>query len=295
MPSTLHDHPLLSSGAGPRAIPLPHPGMSYNPTHPHHQALLSNALSHYTAVELREDRAQPVKDAVDELLTSTRGREAWEIYEEEVGSGEDDDDAALEDPEAVELRLRKKLPKRKTQQQRNKKLRVAAEALALAQRRASRARVASVVTAPKVLEGLDEARELSVAEKAAAIKLRKAKIALQGLTRLRSGPSRVPDAPVAYQLGEELADNLRTLAPEGNLWRDWVGSGMRRGKVPVERANENKKGGKRGGRGKDKGSKTKTVAKVRPLPSFGVRASILTLFFPSQQYTYKFAHGFRDT
>lgn len=247
--------------------------MSYNPAHPHHQALLSKALTHYTAVEEREERAQPIKDAMDSIMNSVRGREPWEIYEEEVGSGDEDASAAIEDPEAVELRLRKKQPKRKTRQQRNTKLRVAAEAVALAQRRASKARVASVATAGAVLRAIEESTELSVAEKAAAIKVRKAQIAQQGLTRLRSGPNKVPDAPVTYQLGEELADNLRTLTPEGNLWRDWVGSGMRRGKVPVERANLNKKGGKRGGRGKDKGSKTKTVAKVRWLSARSLLAS----------------------
>ncbi|KAK4705760.1 nucleolar protein 53, partial [Phenoliferia sp. Uapishka_3] len=262
-PSTLHEHPLLSSGGGPLAIPLPHPGMSYNPVHTHHQALLANALTHYTAVEEREERAVPIKEAMDGIFNSVKGREPWEIYEEEVGSGEEDAGAEIEDPEAVELRLRKKQPKRKTRQQRNNKLRIAAEAIALAQRRASKARVASVVTAPSVIAAINDSEALSVAEKAAAIKLRKAQIARQGLTRLRSGPSRVPDASITYQLGEELADNLRTLTPEGNLWRDWVGSGMRRGKVPVERANENKKGGKRGGRGKDKGSKVRYFFKFK--------------------------------
>ncbi|KAL8286248.1 hypothetical protein RQP46_004736 [Phenoliferia psychrophenolica] len=294
-PKTLHEHPLLAPGSGPLAIPTPHPGMSYNPAHPHHQALLSKALTHYTAVTDREDRAQPIKDQMDAILNSVKGREPWEIYEEEVGDGDDDSDAELADPEAVELRLRKKQPKRKTRQQRNTKLRVAAEALALAQRRASKARVASVANAPTLLRAIEDATDLSVAEKASAMKQRKLLIRSQGLTRLRSGPSRVPDAPVTYQLGEELADNLRTLTPEGNLWRDWVGSGMRRGKVPVERANENKKGGKRGGRGKDKGSKTKTVAKytfkVRS-PALSILDRLITTDFIL--LLHQFAHGFRD-
>ena len=252
---------MLDAGNGPRAVPLPHPGMSYNPSHPHHQALLGQALTHYTAVEDREERGQPIKDAMDQARASNKGLELWELCEQEVGSGEEDSEVDEEDPEAKELRLRKKVPKRKTRQQRTKKITLAAEALALALRREGRARNQSVVTATAVNTLLDDSIELSLTEKAAAMKIRKARINAAGLTRLRSGPSRVPDAPVTYQLGEELADNLRTLTPEGNLWRDWVGSSMRRAKLPVERANASKKGGKRGGRGHDKGHMTREKEK----------------------------------
>lgn len=238
--------------------------MSYNPAHPDHQALLGKALTHYTVVEEREERGQPIKDAMDEARLLAKGLEPWEIYEGEVGSGEEEGDEIDDEMNgggAAAGMKKKKLSKRKTQSQRNKKLMVAAEALALSLRRASKARIASVVNAPAVNAALTESTELSLAEKALALKTRKAKIAEAGLTRLRSGPSRVPDAPVTFQLGEELADNLRTLTPEGNLWRDWIGSGMRRGKVPVERANISKKGGKKGGRGHDKGHNLKTVKK----------------------------------
>lgn len=233
--------------------------MSYNPSLPHHQALLANALTHYTAVEDREERGQPIKDAMEEVRRSGAGKELWEMYEEEVGSGDDDDELAIVDPEVLELK--KKAQKRKTKKQRTAKIMVREEAAALADRRAAKKRVASVLSAPTVNAALEASTKLSLAEKAAALKIQKARVASQGLTRFRSGPSRVPDAPVTFQLGEELADNLRTLAPEGNLWRDWVGSGMRRGKVPVERANTSKKGGKRGGRGHDKNHKMKEVQK----------------------------------
>lgn len=221
--------------------------MSYNPSHPHHQDLLSKALTHYSAIESREDRAQPIKDAMEDLRKATKGLEPWQLCEEEVGSGESEDEAdLLADAAGLDevAKLKKKLPKRKTRQQRNKKLLLAAEALDLAQRRAQKARTASVVTAPAVNKSMDEAIEASLQEKVAAANVRRTRLMERGLTRLRSGPSKVPDAPVTYQLGEELADNLRTLTPEGNLWREWVGSGMRRGKVPVERANISKKGGK---------------------------------------------------
>ncbi|CEQ38751.1 SPOSA6832_00192, partial [Sporobolomyces salmonicolor] len=259
-PSTLHTHALLSD-AQPRTIAIPHPGTSYNPAHEHHQALLSSALTHYTAVESREDRGQELKDTLDEARRAARGQEAWEAYEEEVGSGESDDDGELADPEATDAKLKRKTPKRKTKQQRNAKLRVAEEARQLALRREMKKRIAAVHNVKAVDKDITQAQQLSLEEKAMALKVRKARLIEQGLTRFRSGPSRVPDAPVTFQLGEELADNLRTLQPEGNLWREWIGSGMRRGKVPVERANESKKGGKRGGRGHDKNHKMREVEK----------------------------------
>ncbi|GAA5899398.1 ribosome biogenesis protein NOP53 [Sporobolomyces salmoneus] len=260
-PATLHSHQMLE-GNSHRSISIPHPGTSYNPSHEHHQALLSSALDRYTTEEAREERGQDVKDLMDEARVNQRGKEVWQAYEEEVGSGEEDNAeevAGGEDGDAD--KLKKKLPKRKTRQQRNSKLRVAEEARQLALRREMKKRIAAVHNVKSVQQEIVDEEKLSLEEKAIALKMRKARLAEQGLTRFRSGPSRVPDAPVNFQLGDELADNLRTLQPEGNLWKEWVASGMRRGKVPVERANESKKGGKRGGRGRDKGSKMKEVEK----------------------------------
>lgn len=235
--------------------------MSYNPSHPHHQALLGQVLESYTAAEARDEHGQDTKDAIDAIRLSVKGKENWEIYEDEVGSGEeeeaDDDDDDVGEGEAA---LKKKLSKRKTRQQRNKKLANAKELLAIAERKANKARLHSILSAPTLNKDLESSEELSLAEKAAALRIRKAKLQAQGLTRLRSGPARVPDAQMHFQLGEELADNLRTLEPEGNLWRDWVGSNMRRGKLAVERSNANKKGGKYGG-GHQKGHATKEKEK----------------------------------
>ncbi|GAA5985184.1 hypothetical protein JCM5350_004262 [Sporobolomyces pararoseus] len=260
-PSTLHSHQILEGNAH-RSIAIPHPGTSYNPAHEHHQALLSSALERYTTEEAREERGQDVKDLMDEARLNSRGKEVWQAYEEEVGSGEEDEGEEGANGEGDDAdKLKKKLPKRKTRQQRNSKLRVAEEARQLALRREMKKRIAAVHNVKSVQKEIADEEKLSLEEKAMALKMRKARLAEQGLTRFRSGPSRVPDAPVNFQLGDELADNLRTLQPEGNLWKEWVSSGMRRGKVPVERANESKKGGKRGGRGRDKGSKMKEVEK----------------------------------
>ncbi|SCV68097.1 BQ2448_218 [Microbotryum intermedium] len=268
-PTSLRSHALLgvADSHGPRSVPTPHPGTSYNPAHDQHQALLSSALETYTTLEKREDRGQPVKEAMDRVRISNQQKDLWEMYEDEVGSGEDEgeDDAeghgVAKTCELGGASSKKNPPKRKTRQQRNRKLLVRDAQQELAERRASKARIASVLNAPSVNAAIEASRQLSLAEKAAAMKVRKARLSEGGLTRFRSGPSRVPNAPVTFQLGDELADNLRSVAPEGNLWKEWVSSGMRRGKVPVERANESKKGGRRGGRGHDKDHRTKIVEK----------------------------------
>lgn len=230
--------------------------MSYNPAHPHHQALLASALENYTAAEIRDEFGQATKDALDAVRERSKGKDTWELYEAEVGSGEDTDEEDRDQEGDSEEVLKKKASKRKTRAQRN---RAAAHKLAeqeLAERKAMKARIQSVELTKQLTRAAREKTDLSLADKAAALRLQKARLAQTGLTRMRSGPTRVPEANVHFQLGEELADNLRTLEPEGNLWREWVGSGMRRGKVPMERSNVNKKGGKFG-RGKDKGSKTR--------------------------------------
>ncbi|GAA5915515.1 hypothetical protein JCM6882_005924 [Rhodosporidiobolus microsporus] len=263
-PSTLHTHQLLASTSSLHpSVSLPHPGSSYNPSHEAHQSLLSSALVHHTAAEARETRGEDVKAAMDSARVLSRGVEAWEAYEDEVGSGESDGELEIvdEDVAAKKEALKRKAARRKTKQQRNNKLKVAEEERVARLRREFRARANGVQNVKDVKAALAAEEQLSLEEKALALKARKARLASQGLTRFRSGPSRVPDAPVTFQLGDELADNLRTLQPEGNLWTEWVGSGMRRGRVPVERANSGKKGGKRGGRGHDKGHKMKEVEK----------------------------------
>jgi nucleolar protein 53 len=252
-PSTLRHHALLVAGSTPRSIPIPHPGTSYNPAQQDHQALLSSTLVSYTAAEARDNRGQQLKEAIDASRALSRGVEAWEAYA----------DGGIVDPEAQAFKdlLKRRAAKRKTKAQRNTKLRVTEEARELALRREMKKRVASIQHVKDVDAEILATKELSLEEKAQLLKVRKDRLNSQGLTRFRSGPSRVPDAHVAFQLGDELAENLRTLQPEGNLWKEWVGSGMRRGKVPVERANESKKGGKRGGRGHDKHHKMKEVEK----------------------------------
>lgn len=196
-----------------------------------------------------------MKEALDRARSLVKRKEAWEVYEEEVGDGEDEDQ--VDPTEEPTTPIKAKLSKRKTQSQRNRRDRHALSLLALSRRRALSARTHSVVTAPSLNSSLSTATTLSLSQKVLLAKLRKQRLRTSGLAHFRSGPSKVPTAPISYQTGDELAEGLRTLKPEGNLWRDWLGSGMKRGKIGVERGYENNfRGGKLGGGGR-KGSGTK--------------------------------------
>jgi nucleolar protein 53 len=61
----------------------------------------------------------------------------------------------------------------------------------------------------------------------------------------------VPKAKVDVQLTEELAEGLRSLKPEGSLWKDWQGSAIRRGKIPAKRAAAAKQAKAKGRREKE--------------------------------------------
>jgi nucleolar protein 53 len=76
-------------------------------------------------------------------------------------------------------------------------------------------------------------------------------LATRGLAGRRVGVARAPAERIDYQVGDELAEGLRTLKPEGNLWRDWQGSVTRRGKVEAPRLRTSEK----------RRAKTKTVEK----------------------------------
>ena len=104
VPTTLHSHQLLGKGDGPRSVPLPHPGMSYNPAHTEHQELLGEALDAFETLEERDERGEKIKSAMDGARKAAQGKEAWELYEDEVGSGEEDESLMIVDPSAKDAK-----------------------------------------------------------------------------------------------------------------------------------------------------------------------------------------------
>jgi nucleolar protein 53 len=207
--------------------------------------------------EARLARSRAIKARMDAARRRAT-REAWEMFEEDVGSGEEEgvgeSQAAREDG-TVKGQSRPKTSKEKRKRRLNKLLQVcllgpfrfhcllchadrlpvllqanakAKKAVEVAQRR-------TIATLPTVVSSLSSAELSSLSERTRRRAERAAKLAANGLTSLYSGPSRVPRPKVDVQLSEELPESLRDLRPEGSLWKDWENSAIRRGKIPAKR------------------------------------------------------------
>ncbi|KAG9310110.1 hypothetical protein JVU11DRAFT_9722 [Chiua virens] len=113
----------------------------------------------------------------------------------------------------------KRLPARKTKQQRARMAKQKAEKHALAEK-ALRKRLLNSINQAKGLRSdlskLADARQQArlVRQLARRLKLRK------GLAGQRLGRHRIPENEIEVQIGEDLSENLRNIKPEGNLFRD---------------------------------------------------------------------------
>merc|ERR1711939_600171 len=255
VPETLHKHELLgdtrtSTYLGPSTISLPDPGQSYNPSQESHQALLARALKRAERLEQKELDDKRVKEIVDRVREATRSKEAWEAFEEEVGDGELASESERErasseldgedDDDGGEKTKRDDGPRRKTRAQRNTAARQLHEARLREAMRQSKRRDHSVLLSKSLNKSLRadaEKRKMQASERRVMVEQA---LGAHGLASLR-GQTRKPagedDPHVArtedvYQLGDE----LRSLKPEGNLWRDWVASATRRGRLAAQNA-----------------------------------------------------------
>lgn len=213
---------------------LPHPGQSYNPTFEDHQALL--AQEHAKAVKEEEDakRAQQVKEAW--LAGVEDNPDAYETgYAAEVGSGDDEGEA--ENVEGDEEFV-KKVKKQKRKTEKEKKRRAANKALEAhtrAQTRLAKSQRHALSELSRVVSSVDSSSSISLSQLHKRKTALANKLAMTGLTDIRSGPAKVPKAKQALLLSEELPESLRQLKTDGNLWGDWLDSSRRRGKVQMER------------------------------------------------------------
>ena len=229
---------MLSAYTTPRAIPLPHPGESYNPTFEDHQGLL--AVEHTEAL-LEEEANKKALKVKDEIVhTSHPRQDAWETgYADEVGSGDEggnfDEETVAQPAESVvaakqkvSLRKTEKMKKRK---QYNKML----EARIRAQSRLTKSQRHALSTLPRIASSLDSSSSMSLLDTYNRKTLAAQKVAAMGLSSLRSGPARVPKPKQAFLLSEELPESLRLLKSDGNLWNDWINSSQRRGRLQTEK------------------------------------------------------------
>lgn len=95
-PVSLRRHEVLTEDVVPPSVQIPLPGQSYNPTHESHQALLSTANEAVQAQEASNQRTQAVKAQLDAARQARKGKELWELAQDEVAQAIDGDDAEVE-------------------------------------------------------------------------------------------------------------------------------------------------------------------------------------------------------
>ncbi|KAF9225057.1 P60-like protein [Gyrodon lividus] len=197
------------------AVSVPHQGASYNPPVRAHEELL---LEVYKVEQRRQEEADKLA-RLQKKIEQARAFAASDVTEDvPVGMVVDeimDEELATMTDVAVS---RKPAP-RKTKQQRARMEKQRAEKRALAEK-AARKRLLNSITTIKslrseVAKAADARQQASLARQLALrLKLRK------GLAGQRLGKYRVPENVIEVQIGEDLSENLRSLKPEGNLFRD---------------------------------------------------------------------------
>ncbi|KAK4686764.1 nucleolar protein 53, partial [Tremellales sp. Uapishka_1] len=197
---------------------LPTGGTSYNPTVESHQALLDLAVEEELVRLAQEEKdAERIRELGEVVIARRNARIAGD--EMTIGEGEDDDDEGDVDGETVEER-KVKIHKRKTQAQRNKKLRAREnnrlEKIEKTNKTLLKA-IASVPTLKKSVEEKVRAEEERRRIRALA-KTQRERRGLEGGEKV--GKHRMKKEQVTVQLGEDLAESLRQVKPEGNLFKD---------------------------------------------------------------------------
>ncbi|CAK9786988.1 P60-like protein [Cutaneotrichosporon oleaginosum] len=211
------------------AAELPRAGVSYNPSAPAHAALLEEAIAEEMDTLAAEERVQAEIEARGGVVDALRKNQDGEdmVAGMRIGGGEGEDESEEEEDEDAEG-FKPKPTKRKTQAQRNKAAR--AKALRLAEREdAIRRKMERHVGAARALS-----KSVAAKERAAELAAQQRRAAAAARERLghaggeKIGKHRVQKAPVAVQLGEDLAESLRQVKPEGNLFKDRFQSLQRR-------------------------------------------------------------------
>ncbi|BFZ58479.1 hypothetical protein PYCC9005_005542 [Savitreella phatthalungensis] len=217
-------------------------GQSYNPPIEEWNELLSRKAEEETTREERRGPAKTIKaaQAKDERLSMPLGLLDDDGEEDQV----DDADESVERFTAPVVR------EKKTQQQRNREARIAKRlefeaanraakaerralqaAVELAKREGSSARVASLLDAHlgAVVRSHDAADDevASVAETATTL----GETRMPLMRKRKFGKHALPQDPLEVQLSDELAESLRTLRPEGNVFKDRFLSLVKRGVV----------------------------------------------------------------
>ncbi|ORX35070.1 ribosome biogenesis protein Nop53/GLTSCR2 [Kockovaella imperatae] len=209
---------------GQGAVETPEGGTSYNPSVESHSRLIDMALEEERALLAREeDEAKRVKGG-EEILSARRAPVEGEYAPGmTVGPGEmeeEDEDEDEDEEDEEQHRIKKKATKRKTQAQRNKAQR-AKELARLEKMEAQKRRLLKSVGNVSALGKSAEEKRAAMLEAerlAKFTKREKERLGLKGGEKI--GKHRVGKPKVTVQLGEDLAESLRQVKPEGNLFKD---------------------------------------------------------------------------
>lgn len=213
----------LEIAAAQLAADLPVAGVSYNPAVEAHTKLIEAAAEEERKRLAAEEREAERLRLLGEVVASRRMIDA-EISDTHVdgmavgrGDGVDSDEESEEDEEPA---LVKKPTKRKTQAQRNKAKR-AKEAAQAQKDEARRKKLEKAIPGAKSMGKSVEARQKAIEEAKRLRQLAKEKRERAGYAGgEKVGKFRVPEQAVPVQLGEDLAESLRQVKPEGNMFKD---------------------------------------------------------------------------
>ncbi|KZV75676.1 P60-like protein [Peniophora sp. CONT] len=196
------------------AVAAPHAGASYNPPAAAHTELLLQAHE----IEAQREEKRIKEEAYKTRVLSARNHgygSGIGMDLDDLVAGEDEEIVEGEDGELIV----KKLPQRKTKQQRRRAERAKLEAQALAEK-ASRKRLSAQVDSARRFSKLTNREQALAAARAAQRKEARMARLRKGLAGVKLGKHVVPKGEVDVQLGEELSESLRGLRVEGSLWRD---------------------------------------------------------------------------
>lgn len=207
-PETLKQLPHV----GTAAVDAPHPGISYNPVPEEHENVIK--LAYEEEVQKLEHR-EKLKETVPrpDLILASQRVESVFTMDVDLPSSDDDEEeeaaAADENEVSADEQTKKKEPKRKTKAQRNRERRTKALQQEIERRKKQKQDLAALARLKELEAELEDAKKSKEGAK----------------NDTKSAPKKLSKyefqaLPMTVQLSDELADSLRTLKPEGNLFKE---------------------------------------------------------------------------
>lgn len=233
-PTTYGHRPetLTQSGRAMPAVVLADEGQSYNPPQDEWNELVERRAAEESARLRKAGNPKTIRaaQAPDERLEQPVG-----LLDDESDAADDDADIAEELIASRQVATR---AQRKTPAQRNREARIAAQLELEASNRAAKAERRALAAAVELAR---RGRHGAVSSVVEAVVTEDASVAASSdagggvleekLRKRKFGKHALPSPALEIQLSDELAESLRTLRPEGNLFKDRFTSLVSRGIV----------------------------------------------------------------